>query len=354
MGTSDVYTRLAEKVKAPPESYIPEIISKLVTPEEGEMLLALPATPKELAEKFGMDEDAATRRLDEWVGKGLVFSFIKEWQLHYFFARSLGQLSDAISAAVFNHLDWSVREEVLELWERNRERNVDLAKEGGAPEGTPGHRFRVIPSRRAVKDDTGMLPYEDTEAILRSAPAIAVVNCPCRMYQVTHGQNDKPLEVCLQLTAGSAKYAHEQGVGRILTLEEGMEILRLSEEAGLVPSVFGGERVGFICNCDGQGCSGLRVGVQTGVFNLDKSRYQSSVTQELCNGCQACVERCIFSAMEMVKVPGSNKLKAYVDPEKCYGCGACVIKCPIEEAIILKLVRPKEHIPLLEIAHLQV
>ena len=354
MVTSDVYTRLAEKVKAPPESYIPEIISKLVTPEEGEMLLALPATPKELADKFGLGEDAAKRILGEWVGKGLAFSFIKEWQLNYFFARSLGQLSDATSAAVFNHPDWPIREEVLELWERNRERNVELAKEQGLPEGTLDHRFRVIPSRRAVKDDTEMLPYENTEAILRDAPAIAVVNCPCRMYQATHGLNDKPLEVCLQLTAGSAKYAHEQGVGRILTLEEGMEVLRLSEEAGLVPSVFGGESVGFICNCDGQGCSGLRVGVQTGIFNVDKSRYQSSVTQELCNGCQTCVERCIFGAIEMIEVPGSNKRKAYVNPEKCYGCGACVIKCPIEGAITLTLVRPKEHIPLLGRAHLQI
>ena len=133
-----------------------------------------------------------------------------------------------------------------------------------------------------------------------------------------------------------------------------MEKLRISEEAGLIPSVFGGEKLGFICHCDGQGCSGLRVGVQTGFFNVTKSRYQSSVDQDLCNGCQTCVDRCIFGAMEMVKVPGSKKLKAHVDPEKCYGCGSCVIKCPVEGAITLKAVRPKEYIPLLQMEHLQV
>ena len=355
MAIADVFTKLAEKVKAPPESYVPEIFSKLTTPEEGEMMLALPATPKELAEKFQMNEEAAKRKLDEFVMKGLVFRFIKEGQLRYFFARTLGQLGDATHAAVFNHPDWPVREEVLELWEKNAQKTVEtIRKQGGWPEGATTHRFRVLPSRRAVKDDTGMLPYEDTEAILRNASAIAVVNCPCRMYQVEHGLNDKPLLVCLQLTEGSAKYAEEQGAGKRLTLEEGMEILRLSEEAGLIPSVFGGEKVGFICNCDGQGCGGLRVGVQTGFFNVDKSRYQSSVNQELCNGCQVCVERCIFGAIEMVKVPGSRKLKAYVDPEKCYGCGACVIKCPVEGAITLKLVRPKEHISMMEGAQLQV
>jgi len=355
MPIADVYVKLAGKVGAPADSNVPEIISKLASPEEGEMMLALPATPRELAEKSQMDEDAAKRRLDDLVIKGLVFRLIKEGQLRYFFARSLGQLHDATNAAVFNHPDWPVREEVLELWEKNAQKMVEtIRKQGGWPEGASGPRFRVIPERKAVKDDTGMLSYEDTEAILRNAPAIAVVNCPCRMYQVEHGLNDKPLLVCLQLTEGSAKYAEEQGVGKRLTLEEGMEVLRLCEDAGLIPSVFGGEKLGFICNCDGQGCGSLRVGVQTGYFNREKSRYQASVDQELCNGCQTCVERCIFGAIEMVKFPGSKKLKAYVDPEKCYGCGCCVIKCPVEGAIALKLVRPKEHIPLMEMARLQV
>ena len=120
-----------EKVKAPPESHVPEIISKLVTPQEAEMLLALPATPKELAERIGMDEDACKTRMDDWVSKGLVLSFVKDRQLQYFFARSLGQLSDATSAAVFNQPDWPVREEVLQLWERSRERNIELARERG-------------------------------------------------------------------------------------------------------------------------------------------------------------------------------------------------------------------------------
>lgn len=356
MATAEVYNELADKMRAS-QSRIPEILSKLATPEECQMMLALPASPKELAEKFQMDEDAARRKLDEFVTKGMVFAFVKEGQLRYFFARSVGQISDSISAAVFNHPDWPIREEVLELWERNREDGVKRAKEfaGKAmPPAKPGTRFRVIPLRAAVKDNTGMLAYEDTEAILRNAPAIAVVNCPCRMYQVEHGLNDKPLEVCMQLTAGSAKYAEDQGIGRTLTMEEGLAILRITEEAGLVPSVFGGEKLGFICHCDGQGCSSLRVGAETGLFGYEKSRYQSTVDPSLCNGCQTCVERCIFGAIEMVKVADSRKLKAVVDLEKCYGCGACVITCPVEGAITLKLGRPKEHIPLMEGAQLQV
>ncbi len=355
MALAEVYTKLAEKVKAPKYSLIPEIISKLVSPEEGEMLLSLPATPKELAAKFNLSEDAAKRKLDEFVRKGLSLSFVKEGQLRYFFSRTLGQISDATSAAAYNNLDWPVREQVLELWEKNRQKTVDWVRENkGWPEGSATHRFRVIPLKRAVKDTANMLPYEDTEAIIKKAAVIAVVNCPCRMYQHIHKLNDKPMDVCLQLTAGSAKYALDMGIGRVLTLEEGMNTLRLCEDAGLIPSVLGGEKLGFICNCDGQGCGGLRVGTQTGYFNVEKSRYQSKINQELCNGCQNCVDRCIFGAVSMVKVPGSKKLKAQVNPEKCYGCGSCVIKCPVDGAIDFRAVRPKEYIPLGQLEHLQV
>jgi len=53
-------------------------------------------------------------------------------------------------------------------------------------------------------------------------------------------------------------------------------------------------------------------------------------------------------------VGGQHDDRGYKDPEKRYGCGTYIIKCPIEGEIIPKLVRPKEHIALLEIAHLQV
>ena len=42
----------------------------------------------------------------------------------------------------------------------------------------------------------------------------------------------------------------------------------------------------------------------------------------------------------MKKVPGSKRLKAFVQPEKCFGCGLCVITCPTE-ALRLKRVRPE-------------
>lgn len=347
MTGKDIYTRLCEKLMVPPQAkHIPLIMKRLLTPEEGEMLLSLPASAAEIAAKFGLDEDRARGVLDLFVRKGLAMSFVKEGTQRYFFVRSFGQFHDTTNAAAFNRRYDPVPPDLLELWERHRE--TDLLELAAIRDKLPGPRFRVIPLKRAVKPDIELLPYEDTEAILRAAPAIAVVHCPCAMYRVSAGLNDKPLEVCLQLTEGSARYAEETGVGHRLTLEEGMATLRLAEEHGLIPTVMGGDKLGFICHCDKECCGNIRHVAATGYYLIEKSRFQSAIDRTRCTGCGLCVEKCAFAA---VSISGG---KACVNPEKCYGCGVCVLQCPVEDAVRLRIVHAKEHIPLLKMTHAQV
>ena len=73
------------------------------------------------------------------------------------------------------------------------------------------------------------------------------------------------------------------------------------------------------------------------------SRYRARVDEESCIGCQECVDRCFFDAIEMKKVSGSKKLKAVVNEEKCVGCGLCVIGCE-QKALIFDLVKPPEYL----------
>ena len=75
-----------------------------------------------------------------------------------------------------------------------------------------------------------------------------------------------------------------------------------------------------------------------------RSRYEARVDQEACDGCQDCVDNCNFDAIEMVKAPGSKKLKAQVNAEACYGCGCCFMACE-NKAISLQCVRPVAHVP---------
>jgi NAD-dependent dihydropyrimidine dehydrogenase PreA subunit len=83
----------------------------------------------------------------------------------------------------------------------------------------------------------------------------------------------------------------------------------------------------------------------------EKSRFQAIVDQDKCIGCQDCVERCQFDAIEMVKPEASKagkkskKMKAQIIPDNCWGCGVCVVTCDKTNALAMKEVRPPEHIP---------
>jgi heterodisulfide reductase subunit A-like polyferredoxin len=49
----------------------------------------------------------------------------------------------------------------------------------------------------------------------------------------------------------------------------------------------------------------------------------AKVTQELCTGCEACLEVCPFDAIQM------KDGKASVIEENCSGCGVCADACPV-------------------------
>ena len=122
----------------------------------------------------------------------------------------------------------------------------------------------------------------------------------------------------------------------------------LIEEDGLVHQWINDRRmsVGVMCNCCIDCCMNWHAadankGDITKIWS--PSRFQAELNQDLCNGCQTCIDRCMFDAIEMVKVPNSKKLKAEVDPQKCFGCGVCVIKCE-SGTLHMKTVRPLEHI----------
>ena len=68
---------------------------------------------------------------------------------------------------------------------------------------------------------------------------------------------------------------------------------------------------------------------------------EANVDPELCDGCQDCVEECVYSAMEMVRVVGAKRLIARVDPEHCCGCHACEPACPLHGIVMNWLGHPQ-------------
>ncbi len=332
MSEKTVYDKMADKIFCAGSKLIPELFKMLVDEKDAQLLLSMPGTAAELAQKTGRTEEDIQKTVDDLFWKGLVFKSKKPEGVKYKMCRDLTQFHDAT-------IVWpEATQEFLDLWKKYMEIEWP-AYARMAAKIIKKPMARIIAVNRSLEAKQQVLPYEDVKQLIRDARRIAVTRCTCRTID---DKCDKPIEVCLQVNRG-ADYTVERGSGREVSREEAMKILDECEEAGLVHLTINKADVGhFICNCCGCCCQTLPILIHEGVRLTDPSRYLAKVDEESCTGCEDCIERCWFKALEMVRQDGSEV--ARVNVEKCMGCGLCAIKCP-EGAIALEAARDKEFIP---------
>ena len=148
---------------------------------------------------------------------------------------------------------------------------------------------------------------------------------------------EKPLEVCMGIAPVPGVFDNPR-VGRAITKEHAYEVLRQSEEAGLVHLTWNVESGHFfICNCCGCCCGVLRSTDEFGISDVTNSHYRAEIDPDECTLCGICAdERCQVGAID-------EKDESYeISAEKCIGCGLCITTCP-EEAIQMKR-RPESEI----------
>ncbi|MFO7963031.1 MAG: 4Fe-4S binding protein [Desulfobacterales bacterium] len=337
MSEKDVYRQIAAKVQMPNSRWIPMILEKIITPEEARMVLELPMSVDEFAEKYGISKQAAEQKLEDLANKGVCLPLTKQGVEKFFCVGSIIQVHDATIHGALNERYSPVPMEIIEMWRNFRETEwFEVLK---MMEQLPyAHRGRCIPSWSTVMDHPELTDSENLRTILTNAPAIAVVDCPCRWLQVQEGTCDKPTFTCLSLTNGSVKYIEDRKIGKVLTLEEGFTLLKECEEAGLIPTAGGsGGQPKQICMCSVPECIILRGQVKYGYDLWNRSRFDAVVDPQTCQGCETCVGRCQFGAISMMDGV------ARVDTDKCFGCGVCAVTCPTG-ALSLNLVRPIEHL----------
>jgi len=354
MDPDAAYDLLVERLGYQGSARLRLIMEDMITPDQALMAAALPGTPREVSEKTGFDQDRVKDTLDELFFMGVVFPKGDFSKREYFrFARNMGQFFESAMARA--QRDPEKDRNFYKLWHdfSINEHYPVLAERFNSDE-TPFQR--VVPAYKSIEDLDGVLPCENYREILRSQERISSVPCACRYMETSVGHScrihdEKAHHVCLQFGRG-AEYAVASGSGRALSLEEALELSDLIEEDGLLHMVFNNSAMtGYntSCNCCDDCCmipvpmnmAGHPVGKA-----WEKSRYVAYTIRDDCNGCQTCVDRCPFDAIEMGKVEGSKskKLKAVLDAEKCFGCGVCVVGCE-PGALKMKMVRPPDHIP---------
>jgi Na+-translocating ferredoxin:NAD+ oxidoreductase RNF subunit RnfB len=334
--TESVYNKLQRHLdtfllRAPESDALIEILKIRFTPEEAEVALLLKQLPKifsEIAQSTRMEDAKLQSVLETMADKALVFKQAKT--------------IDGVNQAVYSLLPTAVG-----LWETSfakgektpeKERLAhhwrEYYKKGwGRAMFTSGVPFsRVIPVTRSVKSEQQVYPYEQAAKLIKQQGYACVLHCPCRKAAELDGSGcGKPTEVCMHF-GNLAKFFVEKGYAKEISLEEALDILDMTEKAGLIHMVGNSKEMGVaMCSCCTCCCTQFSAIKAMQVEEpVARSRFFAQVDDELCIGCGICEEeRCLIEAIAVVD--GAARVNA----ERCIGCGLCVTGCP-EEALSLR------------------
>jgi Pyruvate/2-oxoacid:ferredoxin oxidoreductase delta subunit len=130
-------------------------------------------------------------------------------------------------------------------------------------------------------------------------------------------------EVCLKFDE-MARYVIDRNLGKRISREEAREIIRKSEEAGLVHFV--DNAVGQVkhnCNCCGCACWNVGV-IRRRKIPRDvimATYFIRETDHTACIGCGECADLCPVDAVRM------EEETPVVDLDWCIGCGVCAARC---------------------------
>jgi len=297
-----------------------EILKRLFTEEEAELATFLTIRPeraRSIARRAGKNSAEIEKKLDLMAKKGLVFRARRDNKTLY-------------NAAPFmiGLYEYSVNKIDKELAQLFKDYYHAAGLDEIGASNIPG--FKVIPLEETIQTDTTLFPYQMLEESIRNARVIAVADCVCRKESQLLGEGcDHPMETCLSFGA-AAEYYIENEMGRKLTSEEAIQIIKEADESGLVHAGANSTHLSNICNCCPCCCISMKGMTQ---FGQDKQKFmnalfESIIDEELCVACENCLERCPVKAITIEDI-------AIVNRDLCLGCGLCASVCP-EEAISLK------------------
>jgi len=303
-----------------------KILKSLFTKEEAEIVVLLTPIPQEvsrIARQKKIDEVELEKKLESLAKKGLIFRVVRNGKTYY----NASPFMVGIYEYSVNKLDKELAEMYKEYYDTVYQEEIGLSN-------VPG--FKVIPVEESIKTGTVLLPYQKLKESIKMARIISVAECICRKESRLIGEGcDHPIESCLHFGAAAEFYIH-RGVGRQITADEAIKILEEADKSGLVHAGVNSTHLGNICNCCPCCCVSMKGITQKGmaIRKYMNVIFESIINQEICTGCENCVERCPVNA---ISVDGT----ATVNREMCLGCGLCASTCP-EDAISLELRDDRE------------
>jgi Pyruvate/2-oxoacid:ferredoxin oxidoreductase delta subunit len=335
--SDDVYRQLCETMakrggRYPgmdiPEFY--EMAKELFTPEEAAVFNAIPRgfSPAGVtAEAMGKSEEDIIPILEAMASKGLCAAGEMGESKFY------GSLPFVPGIFEFQFMRGTSTEKDKKLARLiHAYKEAYDAAQGGEPEITYP-TMRVITIEETIKPGNTVHTYGKLASLIENYDPIAVGTCFCRHEAELIDENDRcdmPNEVCMQFGM-AAQFTIDRGITRKISKEEALEILKKSEEAGLVHCGPNNQQdIDFLCNCCSCHCMIIKSALAQPKPGLAlNSGFKPVWDADLCTACETCIDRCPMSALKM----GSKDVPE-VNLDRCIGCGVCATGCP-EEAISL-------------------
>jgi Pyruvate/2-oxoacid:ferredoxin oxidoreductase delta subunit len=199
-----------------------------------------------------------------------------------------------------------------------------------------GEEIQIEVNEEIDAPEEKVLAANKIRDIIEKFDDIAVGHCFCRHHQDLLDNSCKVTdlrETCFTF-GKSARFVSSQGFGRLISKDEAVDILKKSEEAGLVHKAYHPhgniERdETSVCNCCKDCCATFLLWKNGVMPMVNATNFLSNIDQELCVGCGTCIERCPVDAIQLNK-----NMKAERNADWCIGCGICARFCP-ETAISL-------------------
>jgi ferredoxin len=328
----DCYQRLATVLDTIPNGYPAtdtgvelRILEKLFTPEEAELAAELrltKETAKEIADRTGRDRLDTYSMLKTMAKKRVIYA-----------GKAKGGLGFWLMPFAFGFYELQMDdfdEEMASLFEQYFPHiGKELAIEP--------QLHRVLPVNETVRNDSEIRPYESVSEILAESNSFGVIDCICRKQKAFIGDPcDHPLDVCMVMSKIPRFWENAPPI-KALSREQAEATLLRAAEAGLVHSVANSQDgVWYVCNCCTCSCGVLRGLNELGIANvIARSAFLNHVVEDLCTGCEICLDHCQFDALTIDGVAVVNEIR-------CVGCGVCVLSCPDEALVMVR--RPESEI----------
>jgi Pyruvate/2-oxoacid:ferredoxin oxidoreductase delta subunit len=196
--------------------------------------------------------------------------------------------------------------------------------------GSQTKPFRYIPVGKSLSPSLqAVYPFHMMERVIEKAELIAVAHCPCRVsYKLVGRGCEHPTEVCMKFDE-LARFVIGRGLAREVNKEEALQIIRISEEAGLVHFVDNSEgAIKHNCNCCGCACWSVGSIKRRKIPRdfLMATYFMRETDKDRCTQCGACVEICPVDSITLIEGQPT------VDEEWCIGCGVCATVCASDAA----------------------